>query len=150
VIIITDIDHTIADSYWRDPLYGKWEEYYEAGKDDKPIHFVVDMLRVMSLAGHEIIANTGRPERWRFQTNRWLIDNNVPVDKVFMRAEWDHRPSNIVKIEAITSRKIGLDCIGFVLEDRERDAAAYRELGLNVMLVSKGGRPWPSREYIGK
>lgn len=140
--IITDIDHTVADAAWRDPLLGRWDEYYLAGKDDEPIFFVVDMLRVLSLvANYTVVAVTGRPEKWRSLTTDWLIKNDVPVEQLYMRAENDYRSSNIVKTEAVKSR-FDLRDIAFVLEDRERDAAAYRELGLSVLVVSKGSIPW--------
>ena len=129
----------MADAYWRDPMIGQWEEYYSASKDDEPIHFVVDLLNIMSIVGNfEVVAVTGRPEKWRALTMNWLIAHQVPVERLYMRPDYDRRSSNVLKVDIVRA-KLDLNEVAFALEDRERDAAAYREIGINVLIVTKGG-----------
>jgi uncharacterized HAD superfamily protein len=138
MIVITDIDHTISDAAWRDPLVGRWDEYYAASVDDKPIEFVVNFLRLLSANRRSIFAITGRPEHTRMMTMKWLMRHEVPIDWVFMRDDGDYRPAREVKV-SLVKENFDLSLIEFVLEDRADSVAAYRGLGLNVLQINYGG-----------
>jgi 5'(3')-deoxyribonucleotidase len=139
-IVLVDLDHTLADAFWRDPLLGKWEEYHAAGMDDKPIGFVKEIIDMAHRSGREVVAVTGRPEYNRQMTMRWMIQYDIPIDVILMRAADDHRPSVEVKKELVTETFPDLSVIDFVLEDRDDCVAAYKQLGLNVLQVNYGGR----------
>src|SRR5262245_61356221 len=134
-VIVTDLDHTVADASWRDPLLGRWDEYHMAGKDDKPIAWVCDLLR--RNAHYEIVAITARPKKWEALTVRWLAKYNILIDKLYMRADHDHRPSPEVKLEHIRTIE---QPVLWVLEDRDDCVAAYRAAGYNVLQVHVGKR----------
>lgn len=133
-IVIADLDHTVCDAAWRDPLIGKWDEYYDAQKDDKPIEYVLDILKALHAHGHLIYAVTARPEYTRNSTLLWLAKHEAPIENVFMREKDDHRPSTQVKCDIVREHFI-IEEVAFVLEDRDDCTAAYREMGLNVLQV---------------
>jgi uncharacterized HAD superfamily protein len=137
-IVIVDIDHTISDAAWRDPLIGKWDEYYREQAYDRPIKFVVDLVRMLAME-REVVAVTGRPEEHMWATVKWLYEHNIPVDAVFMRSRDDYRPSPEVKCDLIRLNFPDLKDIDFVLEDRDDCVAAYRQMGLNVLQVNFAG-----------
>jgi phosphoglycolate phosphatase-like HAD superfamily hydrolase len=137
-IVIVDIDHTMSDAAWRDPLIGRWDEYYREQAYDRPIEFVVDLVRVLSSAGREVVAVTGRPEAHWWATVKWMHQHNIPIDTIYMRPNGDYGSSPEVKC-ALVRENIPLDQIEFVLEDRDDCVAAYRQMGLNVLQVNFAG-----------
>jgi hypothetical protein len=139
-IVLVDLDHTLSDAFWRDPLLGKWEEYHAAGIQDRPIAFVKEIIDMAFAKGREVVAVTGRPEYNRQMTMRWMIQYDVPIDVILMRATDDHRPSVEVKIGLVTEAYPDLSVIEFVLEDRDDCVAAYKQMGLNVLQVNYGGK----------
>jgi hypothetical protein len=73
MIIIVDIDDTLADTSHREHLIQSegWDAFHEAGKEDKPIKAMVDLIEALHCdpeTVHEIIALTARPEKYRQQT----------------------------------------------------------------------------------
>jgi uncharacterized HAD superfamily protein len=132
-MVVVDIDHTLADAFWRDPLLGKWEEYYAESMSDQPIAHVAAIVRAMSHEGREIVAVTARPESTRALTMRWMVQHRIPIDAILMRANDDYRSSVEVKRDLVVN--LGLTNIEFAIEDRDDCVAAYRQLGLSVVQV---------------
>jgi hypothetical protein len=137
-IVIVDIDHTISDAAWRDPLIGRWDEYYREQAYDRPIKFVVDLVRMLAME-REVVAVTGRPEEHRWATIKWIHDHRIPVDEVHMRPDGDYGTSPEVKCALIRKNFPDQSVIDFVLEDRDDCVAAYRQMGLNVLQVNFAG-----------
>jgi hypothetical protein len=137
MIIFCDIDGTISDSAWRDPMLknnSSWDEYYLAGDDDKPIVPISDMIKVLNQAGATIIGTTGRPEKWRALTMKWLLRYNIPFDELLMRAETDRRPSPQVKIDFLKVYTPDL-----VIDDRADICAAFCSVGISTLLSTYCG-----------
>jgi hypothetical protein len=137
-VILLDIDHTIADAFWRDPMIGgSWDEYHAASVDDKPIADVVDMVVALDKAGFTIIGLTARPEKWRKLTMDWLISHQVPMDELWMRDPSDFSPSKIMK-PALALANFGghyglTQKVAFIIDDREDVCAAFRGLGVTAL-----------------
>lgn len=135
MIIFCDIDHTISDAAWRDHLMGKWDEYYPAGDNDKPI---VPILRMIQLFGSEalIIGSTARPEKWRQLTMKWLLRYDVPFHDLLMRANGDTRTSSEVKTGFLKTNPYVPD---LVIDDRQDVCAAFCKLGISTLLSTYCG-----------
>jgi hypothetical protein len=138
-IVIVDIDHTISDAAWRDPLIGQWDDYYREQAYDRPIEFVADLVRMVSAAGLGVVAVTARPEQHWWATIKWMHDHRIPVDEIYMRPYDDYGTSPEVKCRLIREHFPDLGIIDFVLEDRDDCVAAYRQMGLNVLQVNFAG-----------
>jgi phosphoglycolate phosphatase-like HAD superfamily hydrolase len=129
MIIITDIDGTLAQSSWRDNLKGNWEEYHAASKDDQPNKAMVELLNELS-EGIRIVCITTRPERWRGLTNKWLIRHWIKIPEMIMRPNDDFRPSPALKAAlAETYHLCSKDQKVLAFDDRADVRAAYRALG---------------------
>lgn len=137
-VILLDIDHTIADAFWRDPMIGgSWDEYHSASASDKPISDVVDMVVALGSSGFTIIGLTARPEKWRKLTMEWLISHQVPMDELLMRDASDFRPSREMKPALALARFGGhyglTNTVAFIIDDREDVCAAFRGLGVTAL-----------------
>lgn len=141
---IFDLDMTLCDcSHRLHFITGEkkdWDSFYGALEDDDPIYDVVGLaLTIVVHTGHEIILITGRPERTRTATVKWLDEHTglLPC-KLYMRPDGDHRPDYELKRD-IYEREIKdkYDVDG-VFEDRQQVVDMWRALGLTCYQVAKG------------
>ena len=138
--IIVDIDGTICDATHRmhhiehEPK--NWDAWYAAVIHDAPIEPILNLVDALSGA-YIIDLVTGRSDIARRETENWLTKHRVPYDRLLMRKEGDHRPDTIVKTE-IYREHFTPGSVWFVLEDRNRVARMWRDLGLTCLQVSDG------------
>lgn len=130
--VIVDIDGTVAR---KSPGRGIYE--YDKVCDDKPIKDVVEVVRCLYRAGHEIIFVTGREDSCRDVTTEWLQDNVVGSFQLFMRPQGDYCPGHVLKADIYDGNIDGhYDVIG-VFEDDPDCALMYYDLGLTVFGVGR-------------
>ena len=73
--VICDVDGTVADNNHRQHLLGKsrnWEAFFNEMENDQPIKNVLEMVKKKYENGFQIIFLTGRPEKYRSITKKWL------------------------------------------------------------------------------
>ena len=145
MILLVDIDHTMSDARWRDPLLREtpvdWDRYHTLSIQDKPIKGVVAMVNSLGIAGWYIVALTARPSRWRKVTMEWMGNVGVRVDEILMRDTEDYRPSPEVKQELLqnyTHRNVAPDNAVIIIDDREDVALFFKALGYTVLQVHAG------------
>lgn len=139
MILLTDIDHTLSDAFWRDELIGQWDEYHEAAAKDKLIEPTAKLLAVVREAGWSVVGLTTRPEKWRSLTMKWLLHHNVQMDELIMRPNDDYRPSAESKLAIAKERFPDLSAGGYLLlEDRDDVIAAFKGAGVIVYQVHAG------------
>jgi phosphoglycolate phosphatase-like HAD superfamily hydrolase len=145
MILLVDIDHTLSDARWRDPLLLErpvdWDRYHTLSIQDKPIKGVVAMVNSLGIAGWYIVALTARPNRWRKVTMEWMGNVGVRVDEILMRDTEDYRPSPEVKQELLqnyTHRNVAPDNAVIIIDDREDVALFFKALGYTVLQVHAG------------
>jgi len=139
-IIVFDIDGTL--SIVGDRLkYIKgeekdWDSFYNFCYEDAPNLPIVDLCRTLSVTNHIVYA-TGRIERVRDITLKWLEENNLPcnTDQLFMRDNNDGREDDEVKPELIATV---IDSVKMVFEDRSSVVAKWREMGIPCCQVAPG------------
>jgi len=74
-IVICDIDGTIANNDHRQHfLEGKkdWDGFFSSLSEDKPIFEIINKINNLNFKGHKITFLTGRPEKYRGETKKWL------------------------------------------------------------------------------
>lgn len=132
---IADLDGTLAlrtDRHWFD-----WSRVGE----DLPNEPVVAVVSALIAAGHEIRYMSGRKEQCREATVSWLrryVDPFVSPAHLFMRADDDNRPDEIVKRELFEVNFSGVQ-IDAVIDDRAKVVRMWRdELGLPVLQCADG------------
>jgi len=136
--IIVDVDGTLAlRESNRSPF-----EYWKADRDklNKPI---ADLVKSLRTPNTKVIIMTGREnlcdeDGWTVSdlTQRWLRENDVYYDDIFIRKEGDHRADFKVKKEMYENHIKGNYNVLYVIDDRRQVIDMYREQGLTVLDVA--------------
>ncbi|MFZ5792342.1 MAG: hypothetical protein ACOY3L_16745 [Pseudomonadota bacterium] len=149
---IFDIDGTLADCSHRlhhiqaEPA--NWDAFYEACHLDSPIAHILDVAHALSHSA-DIVFVTGRSERCRRATLAWLKSNlpNCGSDwewshngarDLYMRADGDHRPDNIVKGELLDRLLADGYRPLMAFEDRDQVVKMWRARGIPCAQVAEG------------
>lgn len=140
---IFDIDGTLADPMERiHHIIGPkkdWDTYDSLAHTDKPINAIITLAQVLYRAGYEIMLLTGRSERVRAATEKWLKEHGVPYTWLIMRGRNDHREDTIVKLENLDDFLSEIPRqVQTIFEDRKRLAEAFRNAGYHVCHVAEG------------
>jgi phosphoglycolate phosphatase-like HAD superfamily hydrolase len=138
MFILLDIDHTISNSFWRDPMIGaeNWDKYHEASKYDKPFKKVVNLINSLAAMGYSIIAVTGRNEKFRHLTLDWFIKYHIDVDEMLMRPDDNFLKNAEMKALLIDTRFNGdYKQIHFAIEDNEDACIMYQRLGITSLQI---------------
>jgi predicted kinase len=128
--ILVDIDGCLAN---KSPERG----YYEWSKVnlDSVNEYVQNIVAGYKLLKPEskIIILSGRDGICKSETMQWLLDNNIPVDELLMRAVDDMRSDDIVKEEIYDNNIKDKYYVDFVIDDRMKVIRMWCKLGLNVV-----------------
>ena len=142
-IAVVDIDGVVADVRHRlkyvDSRPKDWDAFFTAARDDPPL--AEGIARVIELlADHEVVFLTGRPERCRADTERWLTKHGIGGRCVIMRRAGDHRPARQTKLREV--RRLGEpDAIAVVVDDDAAVCADVAAAGYPVELAAWMPRP---------
>jgi uncharacterized HAD superfamily protein len=142
--MVIDLDGTLCDDRHREHLTksGRWDDFHARCVEDQPWP---DVRAVVNALGEtiDVVAITGRNERYRKVTMDWLLTHGVLIDSLYMRGDDDFRPAVEVKTDLLLNHFHTLErareMILFILEDRNDVAEAWRNLGFRVWQVSAGG-----------
>ena len=107
-IILCDIDGVLA---WIDHRlhYLKekdYENFYSVASLSADLPIVSGRRLLEALQGgsaFKTILVTGRPERTREATSKWLEKNLIEYDELLMRKDHDYRPSPVIKKELVAN-----------------------------------------------
>lgn len=134
--IICDIDGTLALMNGRNP-YNTAECMHDLL--NRPI---ADMVKIYARQGYTILFTSGREERFRAETVRWLTDYDLmaPDERsfLFMRATFDTRKDAMVKRDIYERDIRGKFDVQVALDDRSHVVALWRSLGLTCLQVAEG------------
>ena len=139
-IILTDLDHTLSNAFWRDPMIGivPWDKYHEESINDLPAHDFVKFISVFfNSKKHELIGITSRPEKFRDLTMKWLSRNAVPLHNLWMRPDNDYRAAGDVKI-SLCVENLGegwKDHILCLIDDNDKVIEAFRGEGITCLQI---------------
>lgn len=127
--ITVDIDGTLAHMNGRSPYD---PTRYHEDTVDSHIAEVVDRMKVL------VVLLSGRSEEYREATEKWLTDNGVEWDELFMRAKGDTRHDGIVKSELVDKHISGVYDVIAHFDDRDRVVDMMRTKGMKVLQVGYG------------
>lgn len=131
---VFDIDGVLADVGHRlHHLRGRrkdWAGFFAAAAADPVLE--PGRSRVLEAAEqHALVYVSGRPERLRATTQRWLDDNGFPAGALVLRRNADHRPARLVKPELL--RRISRSgTVVLVVDDDAAVCAALLAAGYPV------------------
>jgi hypothetical protein len=133
--IIFDIDGTVADCRHRQHHVTRtvpdWESFFAASDIDGPLTEGV-ALALEHAATRRLLWLTGRPERYRPGTIRWLQDHGLPTTRLHMRPNDDMRPAAEYKVESLRCLAAELR-IHLIVDDDDLVVAALRKAGWPVL-----------------
>jgi hypothetical protein len=138
MIILIDIDHTVANAFWRDSMIGTetWDYYHENSKYDKPFKNVVNLINALAHSGYDMMGITGRNEKHRQLTVAWLIQNKVDIDELLMRPDDNYTKNGELKVKLIQERFKGdFKDIHFLIDDNEDAILAFMALGIATLQI---------------
>lgn len=149
---IFDVDGTLTNVEHRAHHMRKEPKDLEAFEAlahlDPPHPAVVDLAHTLQRI-HKVVYVTARSERHREQTKQWLTRHRLwngsgvgwpegAGDRLYMRAEGDHRPDAVVKLELLAMlRNDGFEPI-MAFEDRNSVVAMWRAAGVPCAQVAEG------------
>lgn len=136
-----DIDGTIADLTHRLHHIQKepkdWDAFFADCANDTRIGHMCDLTHALSHF-EEIVYVSGRSDRVRAETERWLIKARCAAGRLYMRKDGDHRPDHLVKGELLAMLRIdGLEPI-MAFDDRDQVVEMWRAKGIPCAQVAAG------------
>jgi predicted kinase len=133
--IICDIDGTLAHMRNRGPY--DWKKVGNDKVDEAVCEVLLDAFR-SSGGCTQIILLSGRDGSCREETEKWLEENGVIYDTLYMRSAGDQRRDSIVKAELFDEHIRGKSNVIYVLDDRDQVVRMWRNMGLKVFQVEYG------------
>lgn len=129
--VVFDIDGTLA-KHNRSPY-----DYSRLHTDTVFAH-IKELNRLYWESCSSIFIVSGRPDTYREETRKWLIDNDIYFDHLFMRRADDNRNDADVKHEIFNNEFRDQYEIEAWFDDRDRVVRRMRKLGINVLQVADG------------
>ena len=129
--IIVDIDGTIAHMKNRSPY--DWNRVDE-DEFDNYVASIPFALRNSVI----IIIMSGRDEVCREKTGKWLKDNGMPYNHLYMRPQGNTEKDSVIKERLYNNHVKGKYNVRFVLDDRQQVVDLWRRLGLKCFQVAEG------------
>ena len=140
---VFDIDGVLADVRHRlhhvERRPKDWDAFFEAAPADPPLHEGVALAREAA-RDCEVVYVTGRPERCRADTVRWLREHGLPEGRLSMRSGRDRRPARLAKPELL-ARLAGDRPVAVVVDDDLEVCDAYEAAGWRVLRATWADRP---------
>jgi phosphoglycolate phosphatase-like HAD superfamily hydrolase len=137
VLAVFDVDGVVADVRHRLHHIARppknWPAFFAAAAADPPLATGVALAHEWA-AAHDLVWLTGRPERLRAVTERWLASHGLPAPRLLMRPAHDRRPAKVFKAEQLT--RLARDTeIAVVVDDDPEVVAALTAHGWPVYLA---------------
>lgn len=137
-LAVFDVDGVLADVRHRlhhlQARPQRWERFFQAADRDPVSVEGVERLRA-SLVDHDVLYLTGRPERTRRLTERWLARHGLPTGPLVMREDHDHRPARWMKREVLRRLGATRDVVS-VLDDDPAVVSVLADDGWPVELAT--------------
>ncbi|OEV04364.1 nucleotidase [Streptomyces oceani] len=130
-----DLDGTLSDTrhrlYLVESAPRDWNAFFRAAGDDPPLPAGIALAREWA-ESCDLGYVTGRPERCRKATERWLREQRLPTGELWMRGASDRRPARVTKPQLL--RRLAANRrIAVVVDDDEQVCDAYRRAGFRVL-----------------
>lgn len=131
IAIICDLDGTLAIMGDRSP--------YDASKCDEVDELNIPVAQVLGSIPYRIILLSGREEKDRAATERFLKKHDIDYCELYMRTTGDSRKDAVIKKEIYEAQIKDKFNIMFALDDRDQMVAMWRkDLGIPCFQVNYG------------
>ncbi|MFL6162655.1 MAG: hypothetical protein ACJ74U_10520 [Jatrophihabitantaceae bacterium] len=137
-IAVFDIDGVVADVRHRVHFVERrprdWGRFFAAAAADALSEVGAGWAK-RAAADHDLVWLTGRPERLRAVTVRWLGQHGLPAGRLLMRADQDYRPAREYKVAELR-RIAGRDQIAVFVDDDPAVIEAAAAAGFTASLAT--------------
>ncbi len=139
---VFDLDGTICDVRHRRQYVAtkprNWDAWNAGLVNDTPNVAVQKVFQALRNDQEvELIIVSGRSDDYKEQTIKWLTDNEIFYDEIYMRKYKDHRDDAVVKGEIADEIEKTRQILG-VFDDRQRVVNMWIERGIWVFDVGQG------------
>jgi uncharacterized HAD superfamily protein len=139
---IFDLDGTICDVRHRRQYVAtkprNWDAWNAGLVNDTPNVAVQKVFQALRNDQEvDLIIVSGRSDDYKEQTIKWLTDNEIFYDEIYMRKYKDHRDDAVVKGEIADEIEKTHNILG-VFDDRQRVVNMWIERGIWVFDVGQG------------
>jgi beta-phosphoglucomutase-like phosphatase (HAD superfamily) len=133
---VVDIDGVVADVRHRLAFLERrpkdWDGFFDAAVDDPLLPEGAAVVGELAARGLTVVWVTGRPERCRRDTLRWLEHHGLPEGALHMRGDGDRRPARQTKLETI--RRLARERpVAVVVDDDDAVVRTLRDAGFDVL-----------------
>ena len=137
-VVLVDLDDTLSDTSWREHLIKSdgWDAFHNQLIHDQPCEDIVRLINMIAGGSIAVIGITGRPERYRDISLRWLLKHNIWIDELLMRPNDDRQKAPKSKMDLITAR-FGPDWAQQILcfiDNREDIIKEFNKAGVTGLL----------------
>jgi hypothetical protein len=132
--IIVDIDGTLAIRGDRSPY--DWSRVSE-DTINKAVRLIVNSYHEVN-PDRDIFIFSGRDGNCFPDTEKWLHQNFVIFDHLYLRPEKNQEKDSIIKERMFNDHILGKYEVDFVLDDRDQVVKLWRSLGLTCLQVDYG------------
>lgn len=119
-LAVFDVEGVLADvAHRRHHLSGprrSWDAFFAAAGDDPPLGVGVALALRAHSGGHDVVYLSGRPERLRRDTERWLARHGLPRGDLVLRPDADYSPAARITLAGLR-RLTRRDDIGLFVDD---------------------------------
>jgi uncharacterized HAD superfamily protein len=130
--IIVDIDGTLAELNGRNPYAT------ELCLNDSLNETVAQTVHMYKSIGYAVIIVSGRSDKFKILTQKWLDQHQIEYDELFMREDGDMTKDSTVK-KNIYQNNISIRySVELVLDDRQQVVNMWRDIGLTCYQVAFG------------
>jgi len=135
--IIVDVDGTLADKGDKSP----YDRDFSLDTLIVPVGQLIRTQKAFYGDKLNILITTGRHESSREITKKWLFENNIPFDEIFMRPNWGKEKNEphdfIIKTDIYNNKIKDKYNILYCIDDRKQIKYTWLELGLFVFDVNQ-------------
>jgi len=148
MVAVVDIDGVVADVRHRlhhvEGSPKDWPAFFAAADDDTLLAEGEETVRRLAEV-YDIVYLSGRPERLRGVTERWLEDHDLPRGPLLLRPYGDYRPSRVLKVEEL-ERLAESRTVVVLVDDDPRVLDNARRHGFDVLPATWMGEHSALRE----
>lgn len=144
LVIWSDLDGTLCEVEHRrhfvkreEGVKKDWGGFFKAMSEDTVNKPVMTLLQEMQ-EKYLVVYCSGRPDSFKPETEKWLLENNAPKGPLFMRPRSDSRQDNIVKEIILDFEILTRFQVLFCLDDRDQVVEMLRKRGISVFQVANG------------
>ena len=114
-----------------------WKAFFDELVNDTPNQWCLELVNQMSQK-YPIVFASGRPDDHERNTHRWLEENELPTNHLYMRCRGDHRQDYVAKEIILDFEILTRFKPLFFVDDRKQVVDLWRSRGFTCLACADG------------